>query len=330
MIKSFEINFRHKSSTFTVGDTFENVLKMFESENIIFITDSNIFELYQELFSGKKVIITKPGEHNKSLYTIREIYIKLAELVSDRKSFIIGVGGGVVCDLTGFASSTYLRGMKFGFIPSTLLAMVDAAIGGKNGVNFDSYKNQIGTINQPQFIFCDLQFLKTLDKNEITNAWAEVIKTAAINSRELFINIEKRTDNFNNLTDIIYRTAEIKSRIVELDEFESGNRILLNFGHTYGHAIESVIGIPHGQAVSLGICLALDLSIKHTNLKSDTAERIKSLLRTFNLPTEINIDKDILHQAILKDKKRANDIINFVLLEDIGKAVIKKLDIKSL
>ena len=248
---------------------------------------------------------------------------------------LVGMGGGVVCDITGFVGATFKRGVKFGFIPTTLLAQVDAAIGGKNGVNHNNVKNVIGLVRQPDFIIFDHDLLSTLPKKELTSGFAEVIKTALIGSAELFDLLE--SDHVqpllldkNIMAGIIGSCVEIKAGITSQDEFDTGKRQILNFGHTIGHAIEAISGLSHGQAISIGMVHALELSRLHCRLPESSIGRIKKLLMKFQLPTEYKTDTNEIIGKLIHDKKINDDIVNFILLEDIGQPIIKNIQIDYL
>jgi 3-dehydroquinate synthase len=245
-----------------------------------------------------------------------------------RSSFIVGVGGGIVCDITGFVASTYLRGIRFGFVPTTLLAQVDASIGGKNGVNFKGYKNIIGNIRQPEFCLCDSEMLKTLPKKEMRCGFAEVVKSAAIGDAELFTYLEENWEKASSLHQtalerVVTGSVNVKMKIVEEDEQEQGVRRKLNFGHTIGHAMEKVKGIPHGDAVSIGMVAAARISAERKYVDTKEVERLVKLLEDMGLPTEIQADKEMIMDAIRKDKKREKQSIMMSLLDGIGKARIE-------
>ncbi|OFY96502.1 MAG: hypothetical protein A2309_08155, partial [Bacteroidetes bacterium RIFOXYB2_FULL_35_7] len=252
--------------------------------NIAIITDSNVRTIYGRHLSEYNVIELKPGEESKSLETVENIYRQLLDFEIDRHGFIIGIGGGVVCDITGFVASTFLRGVRFGFVASTLLAQVDASIGGKNGVNFLSYKNIVGTITQPEFVICDHAMLDTLLVQEYRCGLAEIVKSALAGNKDLFEMLEQNIDSINGkdksiLNKIILEAIKFKVSIVEQDEKDDGIRQILNFGHTFAHAIESKTGMSHGEAVAIGICKSAEISVKMGLLNNSEHERIKSLLK---------------------------------------------------
>jgi 3-dehydroquinate synthase len=334
-MKTFEIHGSTGDSFIHVGETLRNLGKYIPSKNVILITDTTVKKYYENQFPSHPLITLKTGEKIKTLDTIRNIYEKLVEFEADRSTRIVGIGGGIVCDIAGFAASTYLRGMRFGFVSSTLLSQVDASVGGKNGVNFKGYKNLIGVFNQPEFVICDLDLLKTLPKKEILNGMAEIVKHAAIEDARLFAYLEKHSRKALSLDievieKLVYDSIVIKSGIVNQDELEKGARRKLNFGHTFGHAFEKTAGVLHGEAVSAGMVTAAALSVKKGRLSAEDAERIKTLLQKIGLPVTIQAERKKVFDALKKDKKRKGDQIYFVLLNGIGNAVVDQIPIKEL
>ena len=334
-MKTLEIHGSANKSTIRVGEKLQNLGKYIPGENVVIITDVNVKRFYQDNFPPHPVITIQTGEKIKNLDTVRNIYGKLLELGVDRSTFIIGIGGGIVCDITGFVASTFLRGVKFGFVSTTLLSQVDASVGGKNGVNFKGYKNMIGVFNQPEFVICDLNLLSTLPKKEVLCGLAEIVKHAAIGDANLFRYLEENYQKALALDAavierIVYDSVVIKSAIVNKDEKEKGERRNLNFGHTFGHAIEKTTGVRHGEAVSAGMVMASELSVKKGHLQAKDAQRINNLLRDLKLPTRLQADRKMALDALQKDKKRQGDLINFVLLEGIGKPFVDKISINEL
>jgi 3-dehydroquinate synthase len=225
--------------------------------------------------------------------------------------------------------------VRFGFVASTLLSQVDASVGGKNGVNFEGYKNMVGVFNQPEFVICDMKLLKTLPEKEILCGLAEVVKHAAMGDADLFSYLEKHYQrvlqlNAEAIEKVVYDSVLIKSSIVNKDEKEEGERRKLNFGHTLGHALEKTTGAPHGEAISVGMMAASNLSAKKGYLSTGEKERIEALLNKFQLPTRVQFNGKRLLDAVRKDKKREGEEINFVLLQGIGKAVVEKISVKEL
>ncbi|OEU61407.1 MAG: 3-dehydroquinate synthase [Desulfobacterales bacterium S5133MH16] len=334
-MKTLEIHGSTGDSTIRVGEKLQNLGKYIPAENVVIITDVNVKRFYQNNFPPHPVITIQTGEKIKNLDTVRSIYGKLVELGVDRSTVIIGIGGGIVCDITGFVASTFLRGVKFGFVSSTLLSQVDASVGGKNGVNFKGYKNMVGVFSQPEFVICDLNLLSTLPEKEVLCGLAEIVKHAAIGDGDLFEYLEEHYQKALALDSaiierLVYDSVVIKSAIVNRDEKEKGERRKLNFGHTFGHAIEKTTGVRHGEAVSAGMVMASELSVKKGHLQAKNAQRIKSLLGDLKLPTHLPADRKTVFDALQKDKKRKGDRIYFVFLEDIGKPFVDQISIKEL
>ncbi len=299
------------------------------------VTDRNVRRMHAGVFEHFEVIEIEPGENSKTLDTVQQVYRELLALEMDRSSFIIGMGGGMVCDIAGFCASTYMRGIGFGFVPTTLLAQVDASIGGKNGVNLDGFKNIVGVFNQPQFVLVDFDFLKTLPERERSCGIAEIVKHALIKSQSLFESLERKGRELAALrSDVLERAVtgslEIKSQIVAADAKEKGERRLLNFGHTLGHAIEASSGLKHGEAVSLGIVFALKISEAKGMITREENQRIQRLLEVLELPTNLSFNKEIVIKTIKKDKKRQSEEVHFVLLSGIGKAEIIRMPFTEL
>ncbi|MCK5164377.1 MAG: 3-dehydroquinate synthase, partial [Desulfobacula sp.] len=229
-----------------------------------------------------------------------------------------------------FAASTFLRGVNFGFVSTSLLSQVDASVGGKNGVNLDSYKNMVGVFNQPEFVICDIDLLNTLPKKEISNGFAEIVKHALISDHDMFAFIEKNKQKALNLDyDTIFRlvatSVKIKSQVVQLDEKESGERRKLNFGHTIGHAIEKIEKAGHGRAVSMGMVAAAKFSQARHLINQEDVLRIRSLLADLNLPTSLDYNTNEIISAVGKDKKKLGRDLFYVFLEQIGKARVEKI-----
>ena len=322
-------------SRIVFGDLIESLNDHSPIGRPIIITDDNVLKLHQHRFPEGETIVLEPGERSKTLTTISELYRRFLELGAGRSSFVMGIGGGVVCDITGFAASTFLRGLPFGFVPTTLLAQVDAAIGGKNGVNLNGYKNQVGTFSQPRLVWCDFQFLKTLPQRELRSGLAEIVKAAAIGDPELFTFLEKNGPRLATLDREVLERAvrdavRVKADIVSRDETETGARRVLNFGHTLGHALERAAGLPHGEAVSVGMVLAGRLSTKRGLLGREDFSRLGSLLRRLGLPTYAAASPDRLMDAVYKDKKRTGTALHFVWLKGIGRAVVEEIECDDL
>jgi len=314
---------------------FSQLEELVPKETAIIITDENIFRLYQQQFTGWKIIVIKAGEAHKQQATVDNIIEQLIGLEAGRDCFIIGIGGGVVTDITGYVAGIYLRGVAFGLLPTTVLAMVDAAIGGKSGVDVGLYKNLVGLIRQPSFLLFDYAFLQTLPQEEWTNGFAEIIKHAAIKDATLFEWLEAQDmatikADPQLLSSLIQRNVMIKTEVVVEDEFESGERKLLNFGHTFGHAIENLYGLPHGNAVSIGMVMAAKISEEINNFYTEDKQRLIALLEKYGLPVKYETDKEQVFEILKKDKKRVAENVSFVLLDAIGEASITKISLVQL
>ncbi|MDR0582560.1 MAG: 3-dehydroquinate synthase [Prevotellaceae bacterium] len=302
---------------------------------VIAIVDEQVKEWFTHYFPTIPFITLQATETVKTLDTIEKLTLDLLNEEADRTFFLLGVGGGIVCDITGFLASTYMRGVRFGFIPTTLLAQVDAALGGKNGVNVSGYKNITGTFTQPEFVLCTTDVLSTLPARVFNAGMSEVIKTALIADATLFEFIEQHAREIINrkepaLSEVIRRTAQIKLDIVARDEKEKGERRKLNLGHTLGHAIErSVKNIMHGEAVSIGLAYAAMFSQRQGWLSTADVLRITALLKRFRLPVDSIIPVEDLHETMMKDKKKSGVLMHFIALTAIGKAVEVDIDMDN-
>lgn len=313
------------SSMIAVGESLSRLDRFCEAARTVIVTDRVVRGLYGDRFPAWKMIEIGMGEASKTLDTVAEVYRGFLRYGVDRSFFVVAVGGGIVCDVTGFAASTYLRGLRFGFVPTTLLAQVDAAAGGKNGVNLDGYKNLVGVFTQPTFVLCDHDLLASLPAHELQNGFAEVVKAAAVADGELFAYLEAKWPDALRLDKrvigkVVHDSLAIKVQIVSSDERESGMRRKLNFGHTIGHAIQKVHGLSHGRAVSLGMVAASRLSCAMGLIEKKDVERIETLLAALGLPVAYKLETGPMLDALGKDKKREGETIHFVLLEGIGKA----------
>ena len=298
------------------------------------ISDTNVASLSadrvkQSLTSAgfKPTVITIPaGEKSKTLKQVGVICDQMIAAGLDRQSFVIGIGGGVIGDISGFVAAIYDRGIPHVQVPTTLLAMADSSIGGKTGVNTAAGKNLIGTVHHPSLVIDDLDVLKTLPKREVNQGFAEIIKHAIIADREMFDAL--KAVDLENLAPLIRRNIEIKSAIVAQDEHDrTGERAILNFGHTVGHAIERAGDYRkflHGEAVSLGIVASCAVSIKKAGLPPDQRDAIVDLLRQFDLPTHLppNFPREKIFEALAYDKKFEGGKIRFVVTPQIGAAHI--------
>jgi 3-dehydroquinate synthase len=321
-------------SEILVGVPWGSVNQLLPERGAVIITDDNVRQLYGDRFPPIPVFSVTPGEISKRLATIEYLAEKLLDEGIDRSGFVLAVGGGVVCDLAGFLASVYMRGIRCGYVSTSLLAQVDASTGGKNGVNLGVTKNMIGTIRQPEFVICDPAMLKTLPQQEFLSGLAELIKTAVIGDRELFDLIEKSNAEIsdrdtNLLMELVARSVRFKARIVSEDEKENGIRRILNFGHTYGHAVELQRSVRHGFAVASGMELATEFSHKKGFIRTCEKDKIINLLNRFHLIEEHSIPDDQIEKLILHDKKKSGTDINFIFTNGIGKATVNKITVEE-
>ncbi len=336
-MKTLEVKAESRVSKIIVGERLSHISKYLPEGKKIIITDTNVSGLYAKEFPENiPVIEIGLGEKNKTMEALDKIFEELVHREADRSTYIIGIGGGIVCDVAGFAASVYMRGVRFGFVSTTLLSQVDASVGGKNGVNFRGFKNMVGVFNQPDFVICDNSMLHTLEKRELKAGFAEIIKAGAIKNRELFEYCNTHYSEALNLQEdviikMVHDSVKVKSEVVEADEREKGERRLLNFGHTFAHAIEKMTDdYLHGEAVSLGMILASYVSESLGMIERSDVNKIENVLIHFDLPVKPEFDIADLYQAMKKDKKREGNDIHLVLLEKIGKAVTKKMSYNEL
>ena len=319
-----------------VGEFISNIL---EPCRIIIITHPSVRKLFgDEIESGlanvgysPNVIEIPEGETSKSLRQVELIYDRMLEMKCDRKSVLIALGGGVVGDLTGFTAATFQRGISFIQIPTTLLSQVDSSVGGKTAVNHPRGKNMIGAFYQPKLVVIDLNTLSTLPKNQLRAGLSEVVKYGVIADEKLFVFLENNIQKILSLDSkcleyIVKTSCAIKARIVEKDERESKYRMILNFGHTFGHAIETLTNYTeylHGEAISIGMVQAALLSVESGLCNKELPKRITNLLKEFGLPTQEHDlkSKDII-ESMRHDKKNSHNKLRFVLPKSIGSVEI--------
>ncbi|MFC4261812.1 3-dehydroquinate synthase [Ferruginibacter yonginensis] len=309
--------------------------ELHDAQKIVILTDETVFSLHASSFQLFPVIKINGTEANKTQQTVDIIINELLNLNVDKSWMLVAVGGGVITDMGGYVASIFKRGIKLGLVPTTILGMTDAAIGGKNGVNVGQYKNMVGTTYRPQYILFDYNFLQTLPKAEWVNGFAEIIKHACIKDLEMFNTLSKNNiyyyiNNINAIANLIEQNVQIKTSVVVNDEFENGERLLLNFGHTFGHAIENLYHLPHGSAISIGMMIACKISEEINGFYSSQKEQVAQLLTQYHLPIKISFDKKAVFDLLVKDKKRSGNYINFVLLNAIGNAAIQKISFEQL
>ena len=332
-MKHLRYKFSNSSVDYYLAYGISHLKEIVEKKNSVIVTDENVYAAHTKRFKGWNTIVLKPGEEFKVQETADAVIEQLIELEADRKTTLIGVGGGVVTDITGYVASVYMRGISFGFVPTSILAMVDASIGGKNGIDVGIYKNMVGVIRQPKFILHDLIFLNTLPQSEWENGFAEIIKHACIRDAVMFRELENSSyktyqNRKKSVCELIQRNAVIKTKVVQQDEFEKGDRRLLNFGHTLGHALENQYELSHGQAISIGMAYACHISEQMTGFKE--TERVITVLEKYNLPTYATFDKQMVFDVLKMDKKRERKEMNYILLNKIGRGVVKPIPIDHL
>ncbi|BCJ95022.1 3-dehydroquinate synthase [Anaerocolumna cellulosilytica] len=307
-------------------------------KKVCIVTDSNLSrhylnELIELLKDYAKVVETftfPAGENSKNLGTVQELYNRLIQSNFDRKDLLVALGGGVVGDLTGYAAATYLRGIQFIQLPTSLLAMVDSSIGGKTGVDFQDYKNMIGAFHQPAAVYMNLSTLYSLSDVQYYSGLGEIIKYGLIKDRSYYSWLKKNIDSIKNrepdsLRELVYKSCRIKQEVVEKDPKEQGERALLNFGHTIGHAIEKLMDFKllHGECVAVGMVAASYLSYKKKWITLEELEDIKVVIKAFELPISVRgLNPNEIYRVTTHDKKMEGNKIKFVLLRCIGEAYI--------
>lgn len=333
-VMNYDINIKGRSRV-VVGSVGEWLPRLLPDKRIVVVSDTNIDRHYHSLIEPYDHVLIGLGEASKTLHTLDVIYRRFIELGVDRSCFVLAVGGGIVTDVAGFAASTFMRGVEFGFISTSLLGQVDASVGGKNGVNIDGYKNMVGTFNQPRFVICDVMLLRTLTQREFRTGLAEIIKAAVIADKELFEMLEQ-TDfstlqsDTEHLSELLYRAISVKASIVERDECEAGDRRLLNLGHTLAHAIEkSSTKMNHGEAVAVGLHLITNVAVAKGLLSAEDAKRIDSLLERAGFILEPPVEMRTLLKAVKKDKKAEGDAIYIVFPREIGHCEVEKMPVEE-
>ncbi|MCD8157455.1 MAG: 3-dehydroquinate synthase [Clostridiales bacterium] len=344
-MKIFKADTKSAQYPIYINDSFDGLLKAFEDSELfgrkaVIICDTNTKRLYldevlallKDCFLSLSSICFEAGEERKNLDTIYDFYTKMTENKLDRKSVVIALGGGVVGDMAGFAAATYMRGITYVQIPTTLLSQVDSSVGGKTGVDFMGNKNLIGAFYQPAFVFMNSSVLKTLPPREVSAGMAEVIKHGYIIDREYLNMLNEKKEDIKALKadavrDVLYGSCKAKSYVVSKDERETGLRAILNYGHTFGHAVETLLGfrLLHGECVAVGIMAALFISLERGVITEKDYDGAKALLEFFDLPVKVSgISAEEIHKQMYMDKKTKNNVITFVLLKKIGEAYTDK------
>ena len=306
----------------------------------LIVSETNVAGLYLDTVTaqledaGFEVIdyVFEAGEQNKNINEIAGMWNKMAEAGFTRTDFVVGLGGGVTTDMAGFAASTFLRGIKVIQLPTSLLAMVDASVGGKTGIDIPMGKNQVGAFWQPSLVLEDTSFLKTLPDEVFTEGMGEVTKHAFIMDLALFDKLEKANGNIRDdedlLEEIVFMNVSDKASVVGEDETDNGRRQTLNFGHTVGHVIERDSGFtkPHGICVAKGMGIVIDACVRAGTLEAEEAEKMKNLLKLYKLPTEDDITPEAIVEGAMNDKKKRGDTLSVILVNKIGRAEIRKMN----
>lgn len=328
------INSTEGKSLLILGGTVSDIVPLLPKKGLFIITDTNVSKLYGNSFPEGVVLTVEAGEMSKTLATVEELCRRLLEAGADRSSFILGFGGGVVCDVAGMVASVYMRGVRHAFVSTTLLSQVDASIGGKTGVNLGEYKNIIGTFRQPEFVLCDHSMLRTLPDEEFRSGMGELFKHGIIRDRNLFFDISASAELLlakdpGVLGDLILRAVRIKAGVVRHDPMEAGLRRILNFGHTFGHVLETHYRIPHGLAVAQGMIIAAELSVWKGEMPHAELRLLQVALENAGMTGGYPLPSGVT-AMIARDKKAESGSVNFVLLRSIGRAVVRKLSVTGL
>jgi len=350
-MQTVNLDLTTKSYNIKIGSkiiNYSNLEKFVSNKEVLLIHDSAISEAliikFKKLINEETLklesIKINANEQNKSQETLSKIHSTLIENKFSRDCLIIGIGGGIVCDISGFAAATYQRGVDFFLMPTTLLSQVDASVGGKTAINHPKGKNMIGAFHQPLGVLADLAFLSTLPKREISCGLSEMIKHGLIRDISYFSWLEENIEQIIELDskvteEAVSRSIKIKAEIVREDEKEKSIRALLNFGHTFGHALELIGDFKnynHGEAVAIGMIMALEISVRIGNITQQDSERVKQLLNRAKIDTKIKktINSLDLYECMLGDKKKRGNVLNLVVLENLGQAVSVKGIEKSL
>ena len=329
----YDINIKDRSRV-VVGNVGELLPALLPHKRVVVVSDTNIDRHYHSLIEPYDHVLIGLGEASKTLLTLDAIYRRFIELGVDRSCFVLAIGGGIVTDVAGFAASTFMRGLEFGFISTSLLGQVDASVGGKNGVNVEGYKNMVGTFTQPKFVICDVDLLRTLSPREFRTGLAEIIKAAVIADAELFEMLEQADfstlqRDSDTLREMVYRAIKVKADIVERDERESGDRRLLNLGHTLAHAIEkSSSKFNHGEAVAVGLAMIAEVATAREMLAVADKERIVALLLRAGFMLDAPVEIRTLLKAVAKDKKAEGSDIHIVFPVGVGRCTVEKMPVE--
>lgn len=326
---------RGRSDVF-IGPAAEILPDVLPAGRVVAVSDAAVAELHGRLLAPYETLLVGRGEEHKTLRTVETLCRRLIGIGADRKTFILGVGGGIVTDVAGFAASIYMRGLPFGFVSTTLLGCVDASVGGKNGVNLDGYKNMAGVFAQPQFVVCDTSLFATLPLREIRAGLAEAVKAGIIGDEPLFglierVGLDGLCADPEAMDKVVVHSVRLKAAVVSRDEREHGERRKLNLGHTFGHAVEKCSReMIHGEAVAVGMAIAARLSVKLGLLAPAACDRIVRLLAALGFATEPPVPAERLLAAVTKDKKSEGDTIRLVLPTAVGACEVRTMTFDEL
>ena len=357
-IQKLQIDLGEKTYNIIVGEDYLEqfsfyIKEVYKGEKLFIITDSNINKIYKNKYNlmfknfDYTVYVLEAGEKNKHIGVMQGIYSAMVKADIKRKDLVVAFGGGVVGDIAGFAAASFLRGINFIQIPTTIISQVDSSVGGKVGVDLPEGKNLIGAFHQPKLVLIDNKFLKTLTDRYFYDGFAEIVKYGCIYDKKFFEKLEKivyevsensYAENYKKImrehlmkyiNEIVMRSCEIKKEVVEKDEKEENLRMILNFGHTIGHAIEQYTNYDvysHGEAISTGMIDIIRIGVQKNITQEGQFERVKNLLEKLNLPTEIKYPIEKIKEIMKRDKKSISGGINFVFLKEIGKVEIVKMN----
>lgn len=311
-----------------VGPLAQALPQLLPEGRVVAIVDAEVDALHNLSELLPESVLIPAGEENKNLQLAQMLWEELIDSKVDRDTFLLGVGGGVVSDLVGFVASTYMRGVRFGLVPTTLMGQVDAAIGGKCAVNVGGYKNMVGLFSPAEFVLCDVQLLSTLPEREFRAGVAEIIKSAIVGDKELFEllergSLEQLRQDGGVLAEAVRRAALVKCGLVADDPYDRGVRRLLNLGHTMAHAIESQSDqLTHGEAVAVGLVWASQRAVERGLLSPEEALRIGSVVEKYGLPTSTSLPEEELCEAMTHDKKASGGKVRLVLPRGVGDCVV--------
>lgn len=355
-MKKLNVNLLENSYNIIIGENYirdfpKYIEEVYAGNKLFVITDKNIDKIYrdkyEDMFKGfdYEIYLLEPGEKNKNLEVVNKIYSSMVMSNIKRNNMVIAFGGGVVGDIAGFVAATFLRGIDFIQIPTTVISQVDSSIGGKVGVDLVEGKNLVGAFHQPKLVLIDKNFLNSLEDRYFFDGFAEIVKYGCIYDEEFFEELENLVEKseslcgnklreilMENIINIIYKSCEIKKNIVEKDEKEENLRMILNFGHTIGHGIEQYTNYEtytHGEAISIGMIDIIKIGVKKKITEKNQLERVEKLLKKLNLPISLDYSIEKIKGIMKRDKKSNENSINFVFLKKIGKVEIIKMKLED-